>query len=127
MFNKSSTSPAQSDSPVIEKSYERDLENGCKANVCAHELPDGDIELVVSVCDKEGRSVAKRTTRLPGAEWTVPDAMKRGRDQAERIAGGSRAGCPVPIALIVKKTMTTIDRQDSGSRMDSVNDEFALQ
>ncbi|WP_122858408.1 hypothetical protein [Pseudomonas viridiflava] len=94
MFNKSSTSPAQSDSPVIEKSYERDLENGCKANVCAHELPDGDIELVVSVCDKEGRSVAKRTTRLPGAEWTVPDAMKRGRDQAERIAGGESGRLP---------------------------------
>ncbi|QXG26569.1 hypothetical protein KTT56_06910 [Pseudomonas viridiflava] len=94
MFNKSSASSAQSDNPGTKKRYERKFENGCKANVCAHELPDGDIELVVDVCDRNGRSVAKRTTRLPGAEWTVPDAMKRGRDQAERIAGGESGRLP---------------------------------
>ena len=94
MFNKASTSAAQPDNPVTEKSYERDLENGCKANVCAHELPEGDIELVVCVYGADGHTVAKRTTKLPAAEWTVPDAMKRGRDQAERIAGGESGRLP---------------------------------
>ncbi|SHM49050.1 hypothetical protein SAMN05216593_101170 [Pseudomonas asturiensis] len=94
MFNKRSTSAAQPEHPVIDKQYERHLENGCKANVCAHQLPDGDIELVVCVFGPHGHTVARRTTKLPGAEWTVPDAMKRGRDQAERIAGGESGRLP---------------------------------
>ncbi|CAM3232799.1 hypothetical protein BZK31_05110 [Pseudomonas floridensis] len=88
MFNKNKNSPVNSENLVTEKSYDRHLENGCKANVCARQLPDGDIELVVCVMGEDGHTVAKRTTKLPGAEWTVPDAMKRGIDQAERIAGG---------------------------------------
>ncbi|MEE4632882.1 hypothetical protein V2K98_05005 [Pseudomonas alliivorans] len=88
MFNKNKTSPAKSESLVTEKSYDRHLENGCTANVCARQLPEGTIELVVCVMGEDGHTVARRTTKLPGAEWTVPDAMKRGIDQAERIAGG---------------------------------------
>ncbi|MFP3678558.1 MULTISPECIES: hypothetical protein [Pseudomonas] len=74
--------------------YTQKVENGCHVEVRAREQPDGDIEIFVSVYTATGQAVAERVKTLPGNEWNVEDALKRGIDQAERIAGGEAGRLP---------------------------------
>ena len=53
-----------------------------------------DIEVLLCVYTATGQCVVERIKQLPGAEWTVNDALKRGIDQAERIAGGESGRLP---------------------------------
>ncbi|WP_221775391.1 MULTISPECIES: hypothetical protein [unclassified Pseudomonas] len=71
-----------------EASHERMLDNGCQMDVRARELPGGDVELLVCVYTAQGQCVAERSSRLPGSEWCLEHALRRGVDQAQRIAGG---------------------------------------
>jgi len=74
--------------------YTQVVENGCHVEVRARETKQGDIEMFLSVYGTDGIPVIERIQTLPGAEWTVQDALKRGVDQAERIAGGESGRLP---------------------------------
>jgi hypothetical protein len=74
--------------------YTQVVENGCHVEVRARETKQGDIERFLSVYGTDGTPVIERIQTLPGAEWTVQDALKRGVDQAERIAGGESGRLP---------------------------------
>jgi hypothetical protein len=71
-----------------EQCHTTEVENGCHIEVRAREAEDGDIEMFISVYTATGERAYERIRKLPGIEWTVDDALKRGIDQAERIAGG---------------------------------------
>ncbi|OBZ20180.1 hypothetical protein BS643_22665 [Pseudomonas protegens] len=71
-----------------EVSHERILDNGCGVDVRARETPAGDVDLLICVYTAQGQCVAERLTHLPGAEWCLEHALRRGVDQALRIAGG---------------------------------------
>lgn len=77
-----------------EQCFTQKVENGCHIEVRARERADADIEVLVSVYTATGHCVVERTQRLPGAEWTVRDALKRSIDQAERVAGGESGRLP---------------------------------
>ncbi|MED7666242.1 hypothetical protein GXB78_03330 [Pseudomonas moraviensis subsp. stanleyae] len=66
----------------------KEAENGCHIEVCARENDDRDVEVFISVYTATGECAYERIRKWPGAEWEVEDALKRGIDQAERIAGG---------------------------------------
>lgn len=77
------TSSGQPDQGHVES-----LDNGCQMEVRVREIPGDCIALLVCVYDHDGHTVVERVEKLPTSEWTLADALKRGRDQAERIAGG---------------------------------------
>lgn len=72
----------------------RSLSCAAACSIATREREDADIEVLVSVYTATGQCVVERTKQLPGAEWTVHDALKRGIDQAERIAGGESGRLP---------------------------------
>ena len=94
MSNSDNTTVTPPENSGKEETFERTLENGCKAHVCARESENGDIDLLVCVYSEGGETVMKRTTTLPGSQWTVHDALKRGIDRAERVAGGESGRLP---------------------------------
>ncbi|QXI19926.1 hypothetical protein HU739_003345 [Pseudomonas hamedanensis] len=77
-----------------EKCHTQEVENGCHIEVRTREADDGDIEMFISVYTATGECAHERIKKLPGIEWTVEDALKRGTDQAERIAGGESGRLP---------------------------------
>jgi hypothetical protein len=74
--------------------YTQVVENGCHIEVRAREAAGGDVDVLVAVYATDGQLVIERIKTLPGKEWTVQDALKRGIDQAERIAGGESGRLP---------------------------------
>lgn len=94
MFIRGNTYKAWGQKALEEECFTQEVENGCHIEVRAREREDADIEVLVSVYTATGQCVVERTSQLPGAEWTVHDALKRGIDQAERIAGGESGRLP---------------------------------
>ncbi|OQR36603.1 hypothetical protein BWR59_02700 [Pseudomonas sp. Bc-h] len=94
MFNYGDTYKKWAAQGGQDECYTQVVENGCHVEVRARENKQGDIEMLVSVYGTDGNPVIERLQRLPGAEWTVQDALKRGVDQAERIAGGESGRLP---------------------------------
>lgn len=76
-----------------DESYSEAAANGCQLEIRARESADI-IELLVCVYAGNGDPVFERVEKLPGREWTVADALIRGRDRAERIAGGESGRLP---------------------------------
>ncbi|MDB6052021.1 MAG: hypothetical protein JWR17_4767 [Pseudomonas sp.] len=77
-----------------EETYSQSLENGCCIDVRAREVPSGDIQLLVCVYAKDGTACYEHVSALDGNQWTVQDALSKGEDQAERIAGGEGGRLP---------------------------------
>jgi hypothetical protein len=73
-----------------DESYSEAAENGCQLEVRAraHEKA---VEVLVCVYAADGERVVEALERLPASDWTVEQGLVRGRDQAERIAGGENA------------------------------------
>jgi hypothetical protein len=94
MFSRGNTYTKWADKGVKDECYTEVAENGCHMEVRAREADHGDIEVLVSVYGPDGQPVVERIQTLPGKEWTVEDALKRGIDQAERIAGGESGRLP---------------------------------
>nr|WP_314576672.1 hypothetical protein [uncultured Pseudomonas sp.] len=94
MFNHGDTYKKWAAQGGQDECYTQVVENGCHVEVRARENKQGDIEMLVCVYGTDGTAVMERVQTLPGAEWTVQDAMKRGVDQAERIAGGESGRLP---------------------------------
>ena len=94
MFIRGKTYEAWAAKALDEECFTQEVENGCHIEVRAREREDGDIEVLLCVYTATGQCVVERTKQLPGAEWTVRDALKRGIDQAERIAGGESGRLP---------------------------------
>ncbi|WP_109514828.1 hypothetical protein [Pseudomonas ovata] len=74
--------------------FEQEAENGCHIEVRAREVEGGDIQVFLGVYGDGGQPVVERIMTLPGSEWDVECALKRGIDQAERIAGGESGRLP---------------------------------
>jgi hypothetical protein len=87
MFNRGNVYENWSRVQAADESYNEAAENGCQLEVRAREQGDI-IDVLVCVYAADGERVMERIEHLPLAEWTVEDALQRGRDQAERIAGG---------------------------------------
>jgi hypothetical protein len=94
MFIRGDIYKAWAAKALDEECFTQEVENGCHIEVRAREREDADIEVLLCVYDAKGQCVVERTKQLPGREWTVPDALKRGIDQAERIAGGESGRLP---------------------------------
>ncbi|QXH64849.1 hypothetical protein [Pseudomonas asgharzadehiana] len=94
MFIRGNAYNAWIEKQLKEECFTQEVENGCHIEVRARERTDADIEVLVCVYTATGQCVAERSQQLPGAEWTVRDALKRGIDQAERIAGGESGRLP---------------------------------
>lgn len=94
MFIRGNTYKTWAEKALEEECFTQEVENGCHIEVRAREREDADIEVLVSVYTATGQCVVERTQQLPGAQWSVHDALKRGIDQAERIAGGESGRLP---------------------------------
>ena len=99
MFKRGETYNKWKAMEKAEKCHTEEVENGCHIEVRAREADDGDVEMFISVYTATGECAYERIRKLPGVEWEVEDAHKRGIDQAERIARGqsgrlSCAGAP---------------------------------
>ncbi|AGE25884.1 MULTISPECIES: hypothetical protein [Pseudomonas] len=94
MFIRGTTYKAWAEKALEEECFTQEVENGCHIEVRARERKDDDIEVLVCVYTATGDCVGERVSQLPGAQWTVHDALKRGIDQAERIAGGESGRLP---------------------------------
>ncbi|WP_300633409.1 hypothetical protein [Pseudomonas sp.] len=94
MFIRGKTYEAWAAKALDEECFTQEVENGCHIEVRAREREDADIEVLVCVYTATGQCVVERTHQLPGAQWTVQDALKRGIDQAERVAGGESGRLP---------------------------------
>jgi hypothetical protein len=70
------------------------LENGCFIDVRARETPLGSVQVLVCVYASDGSAVYEHVSTLETKEWTIHDALQRGVDQAERIAGGEAGRLP---------------------------------
>ncbi len=77
-----------------DRCYTLVVENGCHVEVRAREAGPDRIEMLVAVYAADGHPVVERIQTLPGREWTVEDALKKGIDQAERFAGGESGRLP---------------------------------
>jgi hypothetical protein len=88
MFKRGETYNKWKATEKAEKCHTEEVENGCHIEVRAREADDGDVEMFISVYTSTGECAYERIRKLPGVEWEVEDALKRGIDQAERIAGG---------------------------------------
>lgn len=64
------------------------LENGCCIDVRTRETTSGSIQLLVCVYAKDGTACYEHVSALDGKQWSFEDALRKGVDQAERIAGG---------------------------------------
>jgi hypothetical protein len=73
---------------TAEEAYAETLENGCFIDVRVREIPPTAVHLLVSVYAADGTAVYEHVSTLQVREWNVQDALQRGIDQAERIAGG---------------------------------------
>ena len=76
-----------------DESYSEAAENGCQIEVRARESGDT-IQVLVCVYAADGEKVYEHINSLPGTQWTVEHGLERGRDQAERIAGGESGRLP---------------------------------
>jgi hypothetical protein len=94
MFIRGETYQVWAREKKADECYTQVVENLCHIEVRAREATTGDIEVFLSVYCADGRPVVERIKTLPGKEWTVQDALKRGIDQAERIAGGESGRLP---------------------------------
>lgn len=79
---------------AADECYTQVVENGCHVEVRAREAESDDIEILVAVYAADGQPVVERIQTVPGREWTVEDALKKGIDQAERVAGGESGRLP---------------------------------
>lgn len=94
MFIRGETYKTWAAQDRAETCFTQEVENGCHIDVRAREAQTGDIEVFISVYTATGEAVQERIKRLPGSEWAIDDALKRGIDQAERIAGGESGRLP---------------------------------
>jgi len=94
MFIRGETYKKWSAKERPDECFTQEVENGCHIEVRAREEESGDVEVFLSVYAPNGQAVVEKIKTLPGAEWTVHDALKRGIDQAERIAGGESGRLP---------------------------------
>lgn len=81
-------------SKLPDQHHSESLINGAQLEVRARETLAESIELLVCVYDPSGVCVVERVEKLSALEWTIADALQRGRDQAERIAGGESGRLP---------------------------------
>jgi predicted exporter len=93
MFNRGDAYNNWTRSQTAEECYSEAAENGCQIEVRAREGASG-VEVLVCVYAADGERVVERMETLSQDEWTVEDALQRGRDQAERIAGGESGRLP---------------------------------
>jgi hypothetical protein len=94
MFIRGNAYKTWAQNTTADECYTLVVENGCHIEVRARETTSGDIEMLVCVYGTDGEMVTERIKTLPGREWTVQDALKRGIDQAERLAGGESGRLP---------------------------------
>ena len=94
MFIRGDTYKRWAQTTAVDESYNQVVENGCHIEVRSREMTSGDVEVLVCVYGTDGQLVTERIKIFPGNEWTVQDALKRGIDQAERIAGGESGRLP---------------------------------
>jgi hypothetical protein len=94
MFNHGATYKRWAEKNMEDECYTQIVENGCHVEVRARETEQGDIEILIGVYGTDGEPVAERIQTASGREWTIEDALKRGVDQAERIAGGESGRLP---------------------------------
>lgn len=73
---------------ITELCHNEAADNGCHLDVRVRERSNGVLELLVCVYTHDLQPVWERVEALPATQWTLDDALQRGRDQAERIAGG---------------------------------------
>ncbi|HEX8588183.1 hypothetical protein [Pseudomonas sp.] len=93
MFKRGNVYNNWAQQALPDECYSEAAENGCQLEVRSRE--NGDVvEVLVCVYAADGERVVERMESLPVAEWTVEDALQRGRDQAERIAGGESGRLP---------------------------------
>ncbi|KPA91439.1 hypothetical protein PF66_02322 [Pseudomonas asplenii] len=74
--------------PMTEVCHNEAVENGCYLDIRVRARSNEVLELLVCVYSNDLQPVWERVETLSATEWTLADALQRGRDQAERIAGG---------------------------------------
>lgn len=93
MFKRGTVYNSWTPSAASDECYSEAAENGCQLEVRARQNGDV-IEVLVCVYAADGEKVHEHIDRLPGAQWTLEHGLERGRDQAERIAGGESGRLP---------------------------------
>lgn len=93
MFDRGNVYNSWTQAQMADECYSEAAENGCQIEVRAREN-GSEVQVLVCVYAADGERVVERMETLAQAEWTVEDALQRGRDQAERIAGGESGRLP---------------------------------
>lgn len=94
MFIRGAAFKKWTERALREERYTQVVENGCHVEVRAREAESGDVEILIAVYAADGHPVVERIQTVPGQEWAVQDALKKGIDQAERVAGGESGRLP---------------------------------
>ena len=94
MFERGDVYNSWTQLSVADERYTEAAENGCQLEVRARANGSA-VEVLVCVYAADGERVVEHMERLPESEWSVEQGLERGRDHAERIAGGESVGFPV--------------------------------